>query len=149
MRWKAHGPRILSTRVAVVLQYFSREPPPHMTSQQLLVRSLLASVVLAQRVGNDCGPYVSPNIYPGLSTSGPLHPPHTTWHGNPCVLRMVPHRMEHFATLKPLLHCFHFSWRDNRVKVTRYEDVHLRVKGREEAPDHGEHVDRVVKEGMG
>ena len=37
----------------------------------------------------------------------------------------------------------------NGVKVTRYEDVNLGIKGGEEAPDHGEHVDGVGKEVMG
>ena len=65
------------------------------------------------------------------------------------MLQVVSHHVQRFPTLKPLIHCFHFSWLDNRVKVTRYKDVDLRVECGEEPPDHGEHVDGVGKEGMG
>ena len=64
-------------------------------------------------------------------------------------MRMVSHHVQCLPTLKPLLHGFNFAQLDNRVKVTRHEDVHLRVKGGEEAPDHWEHVGGVSKEGMG
>ena len=51
--------------------------------------------------------------------------------------------------MKPLFCRIHFTSLDNRVKVSRHEDVHLGVKGREEPPEHREHVDGVVKEVMG
>ena len=80
--------------------------------------------------------------------SGHLDTPQSAKHVS-SVLRMVSHHVQCFPTLKPLLHGFYFAQIDNRVKVTRHEDVHLRVKGGEEAPDHGEDVGGIGKEGMG
>ena len=51
--------------------------------------------------------------------------------------------------MKPLFCRIHFTSLDNRVKVSRHEDVHLGVKGREEPPEHREHVDGVGEEVMG
>ena len=51
--------------------------------------------------------------------------------------------------MKPLFCCIHFTLLDNRVKVSRHEDVHLRVEGGEEPPEHWKHVHRIGKEVMG
>ena len=61
---------------------------------------------------------------------------------------MVSHHVQRLPAFKPLLHCFHFAQLHNRVEVAGHEDVHLRVEGGEEPPDHGEHVDGIGKEGM-
>ena len=57
--------------------------------------------------------------------------------------------MQCLPTFKPLLHSFDFTQLDDGVKVTRHEGIHLGVKGGEEPPDHGEHVDGIDKEVMG
>ena len=51
--------------------------------------------------------------------------------------------------MEPLFCCIHFTLLDDRVKVSRHEDIHLRVEGGKEAPEHREHVDGVGKEVMG
>ena len=51
--------------------------------------------------------------------------------------------------MKPLFCCIHFTLLDNRVKVSRHEDVHLRVEGGKEPPEHREQVDCVGKEVIG
>ena len=77
-----------------------------------------------------------------------MGPPQTTQHGE-TVKRMVSHHVECFATLKPLFGGIHLARFDNGIQVARHEDVHLGVKGGEEPPEHGEHLDRICKEGMG
>ena len=56
--------------------------------------------------------------------------------------------MERLATLNPFFCCIHFTLLNNRVKVSGHEDVHLRVEGGEESPEHREKVDGIDKEVM-
>ena len=108
LRWKSHGSRILRAKVAVVLHHPSRESSPHIPTQQSLVWTLGASVTLAEGVGNDVGPNSFPNSSPRFTSPRHLHSPHPAKHWD-VVLWMVSHRVQCFATLNPLLHCFHLA----------------------------------------
>ena len=130
-----------------MLNLSSRKLTPHMSSQQSLVGTLSASLGLADWVCDDSGPYTIPKISPHLFSPGHLRTPQPAKHVS-SVLRMVSHHVQCLPAFKPLLHGFHFAQLDNRVKVAGHEDVHLRVEGGEEPPDHGEHVSGVGKEGM-
>ena len=81
-----------SAEEAVVLQHSSGDLPPHVASQQGLVGTLLASVRLAEGVGNDVGPYVRPNLAPHLSAASHLGAPQAAKHGH-IVFRMVSHHV--------------------------------------------------------
>ena len=65
-----------------MLHHSSRDVIPHMASQQGLLRTLLASVALAQGISKDVGPYVPPNLPPHLLAADHLSPPQTGKHGN-------------------------------------------------------------------
>ena len=108
----------------------------------------MASVALAEWVGNDIGPYVLPNIHPCFLAASYFGSPQTSKHGY-SVLRMVSHHVQGLSTLQPLLCGIHFTLLDNRVEVARRENVHLSIEAGEEPPDHRKHMGRVGKEVMG